>query len=344
MATRCSALTQFYDGTVWQTHRAAANATMVDSDNVLLLRPAWPGAGMAVRPQRRDAPLQTRQPPGMLDVGIFSLHPPSASEALLELCRNTLSPLLHKAGARTTAWYVTGSEPNNFPRLAVREGQPVLVGLAMFDNAPACGNARPNQCSTRGWSAPRRRCAWRRQAARLFRPEAVPYLHGEHDTMNASTEKDFDFLIGKWHVQHRRLRDRLIGSDQWQEFDGTCAMATLLGGKGNIDDNLLHLPGETYRAASLRVFDPQTRLWAIWWLDDRRPHSLDVPATGEFDGGVGHFYANDSVCGRPIRVRFRWTGTDTATPCWEQAFPPDAGASWEVNWTMEFSRGPAPDL
>jgi len=156
--------------------------------------------------------------------------------------------------------------------------------------------------------------------------------------MDASTEHDFDFLHGHWRVHHRRLRERLAGNDEWQTFDGRSTVQPLLGGQGNVDDNLLNLPAGAYRAASLRSFDPRTRRWAIWWLDARDPHRLDVPVVGGFEHGVGSFYADETFNDRPIRVRFRWTDTQTGSPRWEQAFSPDAGRTWEVNWTMTFVR------
>ncbi len=160
----------------------------------------------------------------------------------------------------------------------------------------------------------------------------------DQSTPTYSTAHDFDFLQGHWRVLHRRLRQRLVGNGEWQAFDGTCAMQKLLGGHGNVDDNLLHLPEGSYRAVSLRSFDAQTRRWAIWWLDGRHPHSIDVPVVGGFESGIGSFYAEDSLHGRPIRVRFRWTDVHSDTPRWEQAFSPDAGQTWEVNWTMTFMR------
>ena len=67
---------------------------------------------------------------------------------------------------------------------------------------------------------------------------------------------DFDFYIGTWHVHHRRLKERLVGSDEWQEFDGTSTAWTLLDGAGNVDDNVLELPDGPYRAVSLRIVRP----------------------------------------------------------------------------------------
>ena len=159
--------------------------------------------------------------------------------------------------------------------------------------------------------------------------------------MIPSHDNDFEFLVGCWRVRHRRLEKRLAGSDQWQEFGGSSITRVLLGGAGNIEDNVVALPTGSYRAAALRVFDPASRNWAIWWLDDRAPHVLEVPVVGRFEGGVGSFYADDRFEGRPIRVRFRWTETTTASPCWEQAFSTDAGATWEINWTMRFVRDDA---
>ncbi|MEN2710833.1 DUF1579 domain-containing protein [Sphingomonas sp. NPDC092331] len=150
--------------------------------------------------------------------------------------------------------------------------------------------------------------------------------------------RDFDFQQGRWHVRHRRLTARLAGCTSWKEFTGTSEQRPLLGGNGNIEDNLLHLPGGTYRAVALRSYDPGSASWAIWWLDGRAPHRLDVPVIGAFEDGVGRFHADDVLDGRPVRLRFLWLGTDGAAPRWEQALSPDGGATWETNWTMDFTR------
>lgn len=157
-------------------------------------------------------------------------------------------------------------------------------------------------------------------------------------TSTTGRERDFDFLVGVWRVSHRRLVRRLGGSADWETFGGTCAGQSTLGGRGNMDDNVVELPAGIYRAVTLRAFDTATGLWAIWWLDGRSPHRLDTPVVGGFENGVGTFYADDSFEGRPIRVRFRWTETQTASPHWEQAFSADGGATWEINWTMRFTR------
>ena len=148
----------------------------------------------------------------------------------------------------------------------------------------------------------------------------------------------FDFQVGHWSVAHRRLTERLAGCTEWEEFAGTCVMRLILGGDGNIEDNALHISTGSYRAVALRSFDPASGTWAIWWLDHRAPHSLDVPVIGRFENGIGSFFAEDQLDGRPIKLRFLWLGTDTPTPRWEQGMSGDDGATWETNWTMDFTR------
>jgi NIPSNAP len=136
MASRAASLAAFYGGPAWQAHRDAANATMIDSDNVLLLRAAWPGAGIDMRGRTRAAVASHAQPAGLLDASVFHLCEPAPPE-LLQFCRDVMSPLLARAGAQSQGWYATEPAPNNFPRLPVREGETVLAGFALFDDAAA---------------------------------------------------------------------------------------------------------------------------------------------------------------------------------------------------------------
>ncbi|HTE67127.1 MAG TPA: DUF1579 domain-containing protein, partial [Candidatus Binatia bacterium] len=124
------------------------------------------------------------------------------------------------------------------------------------------------------------------------------------DAESGSAIHDFDFYMGKWRIHHRRLTERLAGNEDWQEFEGTSEAWPILDGAGNVDDNVLELPAGTYRAISLRTFDPESRRWSIWWLDGRSPGRLDPPVVGGFSNGVGTFLAEDTFNGQPILVRF----------------------------------------
>jgi len=149
---------------------------------------------------------------------------------------------------------------------------------------------------------------------------------------------DFDFLVGRWRVHHRRLKQRLAGCTEWEEFEGTSTIRPLLDGLGNVDDNVIDLPAGRYRALSMRTFDPATGQWAIWWVDGRHPHQLDPPVVGRFEGGIGTFLCDDRFEGRPIRVRYLWTDITAQSARWQQAFSEDGGRTWETNWVMDLRR------
>ena len=152
-----------------------------------------------------------------------------------------------------------------------------------------------------------------------------------------ATSADFDFWMGKWDVRNRRLVRRLAGSDEWDEFDSKVAARQLPGGLGN-EDVFCTDYGGGFVGMSFRFFDPDTGEWSIYWADSRRPGLLDPPVVGCFTNGVGIFEGDDTFEGRPIRVRFTWSGVDTPAPRWEQAFSADGGETWETNWIMDFRR------
>lgn len=330
MEARAAALNDFYTGAIWQARRDEANATMIDSDNVLLLRTAMAPPLVGAR-----APVgAVATPAGLVVATTYPLRPGTA-DAFADFFTARLAPALIGAGARVVAAFATESRPNNYPRLPVREGETVFVVLTAFDSAFAhAAHAAALQAlpDLAGDLAP-----WLVAAPEVRRLEATARsaLSARGDAAQAS---DFAFFTGHWRVAHRRLKERLSGSTEWEEFGGVCTVLPTLGGQGNMDDNWIDLPGGAYRALTMRAFDPAARQWSIWWLDARHPGPLDPPVVGAFKDGVGTFYADDALDGRTIRVRYLWTRTDTGAPHWEQAFSADAGATWETNWTMAFTR------
>ncbi len=157
-------------------------------------------------------------------------------------------------------------------------------------------------------------------------------------SMSTIAPSDFDFIIGEWKVRHRRLNSRLTDCTDWTEFLGTSSTRKILGGFGNVEDNVLQFPDGEVSAAAFRSFDRESQEWAIWWIDSRAPHKLDAPVVGRFSGPLGIFLAKDELDGKPITVRFTWNANLGKNPLWEQAFSADCGKTWETNWTMEFVR------
>ena len=150
-----------------------------------------------------------------------------------------------------------------------------------------------------------------------------------------SVVKDFDFLMGNWRVRHRIKRP--LPDGQWSEFEGDCIERPLMGGRANVEEHRFERPtGITYGVA-VRSYDPKTAEWAIWWIDSRVPHNaMDPPMKGRFKAGVGTFYSDSTLDGKPIKVRFVWSRGVDGKPHWEQAYSDDGGKTWAVNWIMDF--------
>ena len=113
---------------------------------------------------------------------------------------------------------------------------------------------------------------------------------------------DFDFALGRWRVRNRKIADIPDPAcADWVEFGAISEMRPILGGLGNFDTFVpLGLPAEdSFAGATLRMFDPGTGLWRIWWMSTRAPGRLDTPVEGRFTGGHGQFFCDDVVGGRP---------------------------------------------
>jgi hypothetical protein len=129
MPTRARALGAFYGGSVWRDHRDAANATMIDSDNVLLLRPLEPSPGLRLDPRRRPSPGTGAGSPGLVLATTCPLAT-SAGAEFAEFFARDVEPTLRDAGVDVVATFATEHSPNNFPALPVREGEEVFVWLS----------------------------------------------------------------------------------------------------------------------------------------------------------------------------------------------------------------------
>jgi len=151
--------------------------------------------------------------------------------------------------------------------------------------------------------------------------------------------RDFDFLFGRWKLHNSRLARRLAGSTEWQEFEATSEVWPVLGGLGNFDTFVAEpfVDGEPLYGADVKVFDPRTREWKLYWMDHRTAR-VQPPLVGRFSGGRVDFYGDDTFDGKPIRVRCSWFDIAPASMRWEQAFSPDGGKTWEVNWRSVITR------
>ncbi|MGA8142803.1 MAG: hypothetical protein WB987_02810 [Candidatus Acidiferrales bacterium] len=152
-------------------------------------------------------------------------------------------------------------------------------------------------------------------------------------------QHDFDFELGTWKIHLKQRLHPLTGSTTWVEFDGISVTRKLWDGRGEIeefetDGSQGHIEGLT-----LRTYNPQTHQWNLYWANSKNG-TVVPPQIGQFKDGRGEFYAQDTLNGKSIFVRFIWTATDTNTPHFEQSFSEDGGKTWEVNWITDQTRMP----
>ena len=149
---------------------------------------------------------------------------------------------------------------------------------------------------------------------------------------------DFDFEIGEWATHLKRLRHPLSGSQEWVQYEGASSVRSLLDGRANVVELRVQGAAGRIEGLSLRLYEPQSHQWTLNFANiaDGR---LTVPMVGEFREGVGRFYAQDSLNGRTILVRFVISGVSLRAWRFEQAFSDDGGKTWEVNWIATDTRG-----
>ena len=120
MLERAKSLAAFYGGPVWKEHREAANATMVDTDDVLLLRPARPSSGFALGRERNGGG-------GFVLACVLPGGP-----GVVQMFEQTIAPSVKANGGVVLGYFESETSENTFPSLPLREGEHVFVWFAGF--------------------------------------------------------------------------------------------------------------------------------------------------------------------------------------------------------------------
>ena len=164
-------------------------------------------------------------------------------------------------------------------------------------------------------------------AAPASRPPAAP----------RDGQGDFDFEIGTWKTRLSRLQRPLTGSTTWVAYEGTSVVRKIWGGAANLVELDVSGPAGRIEGLSLRLYNPSSRQWSLNFAS-RTGGVMTPPTIGEFRDGRGEFYAQETLNGRAILVRFVISDITPHACRFEQAFSDDGGTTWEVNWIATDSR------
>jgi hypothetical protein len=169
------------------------------------------------------------------------------------------------------------------------------------------------------------------EASKTNLPQTSTERDGQHD---------FDPLIGSWRFHLRRRLRPLTGSTEWVDLDGTGVCYKIWDGRSQLDTVELNGPTTGHiEGLTLRTYNPQSHQWRLYWANSKTG-IMDPPQVGEFKDGRGEFFAQDTINGKTILIRFVWTNMTTSTPHFEQSFSDDGGKTWEVNWITDQTRVP----
>jgi hypothetical protein len=149
---------------------------------------------------------------------------------------------------------------------------------------------------------------------------------------------DFDPLMGNFTFHLHYMLHPLTSTPGWTDMDGTGACYKVWNGRADLDTvELDSAAGGHIEGLTLRLYDPAARQWRLYWANSRIGR-LDPPQIGDFRNGHGDFYTTDTINGKVVLIRFDWTRMTSGTPHFEQAFSPDGGQTWEVNWITNQKR------
>ncbi|MDB5477252.1 MAG: hypothetical protein JWP49_2763 [Phenylobacterium sp.] len=150
--------------------------------------------------------------------------------------------------------------------------------------------------------------------------------------------RDFDFEIGSWRTDLKRLKHPLSGSTEWVSYRGTSVVRKVWGGAANLLELKVHGAAGDIEALSLRLYDPDRRQWSLNFASRAGGQVAGPPTVGGFKDGRGEFYDHEMLGDRPILVRFVISGVTATSAHFEQAFSADDGKTWEVNWIATDTR------
>jgi hypothetical protein len=149
--------------------------------------------------------------------------------------------------------------------------------------------------------------------------------------------RDFDFNIGHWDVELKRLTNPLSGNSMWTDWKGTGEVAPVWNGRGSIAEFEFDSPTGHLQGVGLRLYNLEAKQWTISWANGR-DGVIGVPVVGGFKGGRGDFFDIEEFNGRQIFVRNEFSKITPDSCYFEQAFSGDTGRTWEPNWLMTFKR------
>jgi predicted methyltransferase len=150
-------------------------------------------------------------------------------------------------------------------------------------------------------------------------------------------QHDFDFNVGVWQTHIRRILDPLSGSIRSIELNGTVAVRKVWNGRGQLEEIETDGPNGHWEGLTLFLYNPVAHQWSQTFINSKAGE-LTPPLIGEFNGGRGELFSQDTYEGRSILVRGTWSNIQPDSHHFEEAYSADGGKTWAPAFIADLSR------
>jgi hypothetical protein len=156
-------------------------------------------------------------------------------------------------------------------------------------------------------------------AAQAAPPPEAAMRDGQHD---------FDFNVGAWKTQIKRLVHPLSGSTEYIELNGTVTVRKVWDGRAQLEEIETDGPNGHWEGMTMFLYNPQSHQWNQTFANSKTG-VLNRPLVGTFKDGRGELFSQDSLNDRSILVRGVWSDITPNSHRFEEAYSDDGGKTWE---------------
>jgi len=173
--------------------------------------------------------------------------------------------------------------------------------------------------------------------ALLLRPTHCSAQQTATTLVSRDGSHDFDFNIGTWKTNIKRLKNPLSGTTEWINMEGTVTVRKVWGGKASLEEIEVNSPGGHWEGATLFLYNPTSRQWSQNFVS-AGDNILESPTIGSFKNNVGELYAQETHKGRRVLVKGTWSHIVADSHQYEEAYSADGGKTWETYFSASLTR------
>jgi hypothetical protein len=142
-------------------------------------------------------------------------------------------------------------------------------------------------------------------------------------------QHDFDFNMGVWRTQIKRVVDPFSPSSPAMDLSGTVSVRPVWGGRAKLEEIEVDGPKGHWEALSLFLYNPQTHQWSQNYIN-RKIGTIGAALIGEFKDGRAELFQQDTFKDRSIMVRGAWDSITPNSHTYEESYSADGGKTWAL--------------